>query len=99
MLFPNALGSTFNENYYFYTHLPIIHRLLDSRGLIRVEIDKGLSGSDPNVPPAFVFAVHLMFNSVEVVHEAFKIVGRELLGDISNFTDSKLQVQISEVVS
>lgn len=99
MLYPNAPGSKFDENYYMEKHLPLVHQLLDPRGLVRVEIDRGISASDPNAPPPFVFAAHLMFNSVDAVHEAFKIAGGELMGDIPNYTDIKPQAQISEIVS
>jgi hypothetical protein len=35
---------------------------------------------------------------VEEVHEGFKASGREIMGDIPNFTDIKPTFQISEIV-
>jgi uncharacterized protein (TIGR02118 family) len=40
----------------------------------------------------------LYFDTVEHVHEAFKTHGREIMGDIKNYTDIQPQFLISEVV-
>ena len=76
----------------------MVNKNMGNRGLIKVEVDKGVSGPDPSEPAPFVAIAHLTFNTVEEVHEAFKAVGREVMGDIPNFTDIKPTVQISEIV-
>ena len=99
MLYPNEPGKKFDVDYYLNKHMPMVHRLLEPMGLIRTEAEKGVSGSDPNAPAPFLVTEHLIFNSVEEVHEAFIAHGRELMGDISNYTDVKPQVQIGEIIS
>ena len=96
--YPNEQGKKFNWEYYINTHLPLAHEHLDPRGLIRLEVDKGVSAPDPSAPPPFVAFGYLTFNTVEEVHEAFKAVGRPVMGDIRNFTDIKPTIQISEVL-
>ena len=98
VLYPNEPGSKFDESYYMEKHIPMVKQQLASRGLVRVEVNKGISGSDPNAPAPFIFIANLVFNTVEEVHEAFKATGREVMGDIPNYTDIKPQIQISEMV-
>ena len=98
VLYPNEESKKFDMNYYTGNHLPLIHSRLDSMGLLRTESERGVSSADPNVPAPFVAVSVLYFSTVEEVHEAFKTHGRELLGDIPNYTDISPQFQISEIV-
>ena len=96
--YPNESGKKFDWDYYMSTHIPLVHEHLDSLGLIKCEVDKGLSAPDPSAPPAFIAVAHLTFNTVDEVHEAFKAVGRPVMGDIPNYTDIQPTIQISEIV-
>ena len=98
VIYPNQPGSKFDLNYYTEKHIPMVKERLTPLGLIRVEVDKGISAPDPNAPAPFIAMGHLIFNSVEEVHEAFKATGRELMGDIPNYTDIQPQIQISEML-
>jgi len=99
MLYPNQTGSKFDQTYYAEKHVPMATRQLRPHGLVRVEIDKGISAADPNAQAPFVAITHLFFNTVDDVHNAFKAVGRPVMGDIANFTEVRPQIQISEMVS
>ena len=96
--YPNEPGKKFDWDYYLNTHGPLVQQNMGGRGLIKIEVDKGLSGPDPSAPAPFVAIAHLTFNTVEEVHETFKAVGREVMGDIPNFTDINPTIQISETV-
>ena len=98
VLYPNGEGKKFDMDYYSGKHMPLVHSRLDSMGLLRSEVERGVSSADPSAPAPFVAIGVLYFNRVEEVHEAFKNHGRELLGDIPNFTDIEPQFQISEIV-
>ena len=97
VLYPNQSGSTFDHEYFTQKHIPMARQRLEPLGLVRVETEKGISAADPNAPAPFVAVAHLTFNSVEAVHSAFQAVGREVMGDIPNYTNIQPQVQISEV--
>ena len=97
--YPNEQGKKFDWDYYTNTHLPLVHEHLDSMGLVKLEIDRGLSSADPAAPPPFIAVAHLHFNTVDEVHEAFKAAGRPLMGDIPNYTDIEPTIQISEIVA
>lgn len=98
VLYPNEEGKKFDQEYYMNSHIPMVHRLFDPVGMVRVEIDKGVSGPDPSAPPAFIMIGHLYFNTVEEVHTAFTTHAKEVMGDIPNYTDIQPQIQISEVL-
>ena len=99
VLYANEPGYRFDHDYYMNTYLPLLKEKMTPLGLVRVEIDKGISAPDPNTPPPFVVMGYLVFNSVEEVHNAFKTVGKEVMSHIPNYTDIKPQIQISEMVS
>ena len=95
----NESGKKFDWDYFTGAHNRLVHRELDSRGLIRLEQDKGISSPDPNAPPPFVGLAHLTFNTLEEVHQAFQAAGAAVMGDIPNYTDIEPTIQISEIVA
>ena len=98
VLYPNEEGKKFDMDYYTGKHMPMVQSRLDSMGLLRIEMEKGLSSADPSAPAPFVAIGVLYFNTAEEVHEGFKTHGREIMGDIPNYTDIAPQFQISEIV-
>lgn len=98
VMYPNESGKRFDENYYLNSHIPMVQRLLGPMGLVRGEVDKGVSGTDPNAPPDYIIIGHLYFNTADEVHAAFTTHAREIMGDIPNYTDIRPQIQISETL-
>ncbi|PKB80791.1 MAG: ethyl tert-butyl ether degradation protein EthD [SAR202 cluster bacterium Io17-Chloro-G9] len=96
--YPNEPGKKFDFDYFVGDHMAIVHRELDHRGLVRVEIDKGISAADPSAPAPLIGAAHLIFNTIDEVHAAFMAAGRPVMGDIPNYTDIAPTIQISEMV-
>ena len=98
VMYPNDPAKKFDLDYYLNAHSPMVQRLLEPRGLVRSEIEKGLSGTDPNSPPVYTVVNHLYFNTTEEVHAAFTTHGTEIMGDIKNYTDIEPLIQISETL-
>ena len=98
VLYPNEQGKKFDLDYYVNSHIPMVQRLLGPIGLIRGEVEKGISAADPSQPAPFVVIGHLFFNTTDEVHEGFKTHGREIMGDIKNYTEIQPTFQISETV-
>ncbi len=98
VLYPNEQGKTFDMDYYLNTHIPMVHRLLDPMGLVRSEVEQGVSSADPSAPAPFAATGHLIFNSVEEVHGGFATHGREIMSDIPNYTQISPQIQIAEIM-
>lgn len=97
-LYPNEADKRFDLDYFTGTHMPLVHRRLDDMGLLRSEVERGVSAADPNAPAPFIAVGNLYFNTADEVHEGFKTHGRELMGDTANYTDIRPQIQISELV-
>ena len=90
VLYPR--GGKFDFDYYVKKHMKLVHRLLDSCGLIKTEVDKG----DQTAP--FIAIGHLIFNSTEEMQKALQAHDEELSADLGNFTNIQPQFQISEIV-
>ena len=98
VLYPNEEGKKFDFDYYLNKHLPMVQGLLESMGMQKGEAEKGVSSADPNQPAPFVVVGHLLFETTEQVHAALTTHGREIMGDIKNYTDIQPTFQISEVL-
>jgi uncharacterized protein (TIGR02118 family) len=90
VLYPQ--GGKFDFDYYVNKHMRLVHKLLDSYGLVKTEVDKGIG----TVP--FAAAGHLVFKTIEDMQKALQDHDPELAADLVNFTDVKPQFQISEIV-
>ena len=99
LFFPHDPEKRFDLDYYVNSHMPMVNRLLGPMGLQGDSVDKGVSAPDPKQPAPFVVVGHLLFNSVDEVHQAFITHGSEIMSDLKNYTDITPQIQISEVVS
>ncbi|MCH8800048.1 MAG: EthD family reductase [Chloroflexi bacterium] len=98
VLYPNDEGKKFDHGYWSTTHLTIVQDLLGPMGMVNVDMEKGISGTDPNTPAPFIAVGHLFFNTTDEVHAAFSTHGGAVMGDIPNFTDIEPQLQISETL-
>ena len=82
----------FDFDYYKDKHMKLVHKLMDSYGLVKSEVNKGV-GDSP-----FAAVGHLIFNSMEDMRRALQDHDPELAADVVNFTDVKPQFQISEIL-
>ena len=93
VMYPNEKGKRFDLDYYVHKHMALVHKFLDSAGLVKAEVDKA---ADPNSP--FIGIGHLYFKSMEEFQNGFFTHAADFTADIPNFTDLVPQVQISEIV-
>lgn len=97
VLYPNESGKKFDHDYYARTHMPLVMDRCKRFGLIRYEIDRGLSGGAPGSAAPFISTGRLYFNSVDEFEKAMEAHGAEVLGDVPNYTDIQLQIQVSQM--
>ena len=98
VLYSNAPGTRFDFDYYVHTHVPFSRALLEPSGLIRLEVDRGVSGEEEGSAPGYVCAVHLYFHSARAFYDAMAAHGDALGDDVPNYTDAELEIQVSEMV-
>ena len=82
----------FDFDYYKDKHMKLVHKLLDSYGLVKSEVDKGI-GDSP-----YIAVGHLIFNTAEEMQQALQDHDPELAADVVNFTDVKPKFQVSEIL-
>lgn len=98
VMYPATPGSRFDWDYYLGHHSELSRTLLSSRGLVKVEIDKGIGGFPPGAPPPYHAVGHLFFRTLVELEKALAATAAEFVADESNYTDCPSVVQISEVV-
>jgi len=77
--------------------MELVKKLLKPFGLIKTEVDRGISGGGGQSPP-YVCVGHLYFKSKDSYDKAVAEVGSIMRGDIKNFTDVTPIRQISEIL-
>jgi uncharacterized protein (TIGR02118 family) len=89
VLYPTTEGHVFDHDYYRDRNVPLA---LETWGLERAEIDRGLDGP-------YVAAFHFRFDSPEAMSAALPSSGSaNVTADVANNTNITPVVQISEIV-
>jgi uncharacterized protein (TIGR02118 family) len=92
--YPAGQGRTFDMDYYLKTHIPLFQNRMGS-AMKTIRVSRGIGGSTPRAPAAFVAMVHATFDSAEVFASAFAPHSAELQGDAPNYTNIQPVVQSS----
>jgi len=95
-MYPNQERVGFDLNYYRTKHMELVKKLLKPFGLIKTEVDSGISGGGGQ-PPPYICVGQLYFEAKDGYDRAVAEVGSIIRGDIPNFTDVKPIRQISEI--
>ena len=98
VMYPVTPVSRFDWDYYLGQHRELARSLLTSRGLVRTEIDRGIGGLPPGVPPPYHAIGHLFFRTMAELESALEATTAEFVADERNYTNVPSVVQISEVV-
>ena len=97
VMYPNQSNARFDFNYYKTVHMDIVKKHLKPFGLIKTDVDKGISGGGDQ-PAPYICIGNLYFESREGYDQGIAEVGTLIRGDISNFTDITPVRQISEIL-
>lgn len=96
--YPHQTDAIFNYEYYVQNHMKLVKDRLSEGGLVRAEVDKAIAGGNPKEPAPYLGICHMYFNSLEDFQKGIGTHGREIMGDIPNYTNVQPQIQISEIV-
>ena len=97
-LYPNRPDAKFDFDYYVATHVPLFKKRMEPFGLVRVEIDRGVPGPMPDLPPPFLMVFHCVFQSLDGFQKGFAAHAQEIVADIPKFTNIQPQIQLSEIL-
>jgi uncharacterized protein (TIGR02118 family) len=97
--YPAAGEARFDPQYYLDKHIPLVKQLLTPFGLTKVEVDEGLSGAAPGIPPNYRFVARMYFETIEGFQAALPAVGSEIFNDIPHYTDIPVELMVSKTLS
>jgi uncharacterized protein (TIGR02118 family) len=97
VMYPNEDGARFDFDYYRTRHMSLAMEHLGPFGLIRTEVNRGLSGGGGQ-PAPYICIGNLYFNSAEGYERGIAQAGAVLRGDIPNFTNVTPIRLISEIL-
>ena len=97
VMYPNVAGARFDHEYYRDKHMPLVQQLL-GESCSYYTIDKGLSGSEAGSAPAYIAMCHIFSQSTEIYASGMDRSGKDILADISHYTDLQPVIQVSDVV-
>ena len=97
VFYPSGKGE-FDMEYYLNTHIPLVEKLMEPYGLVKVEVDKGIGGGGPGEAAPFTTVAQMVFNSMEDFQKGSEAHESEFAADLKNFTDIKPFFQVSEIV-
>ncbi|MDZ7705400.1 MAG: EthD family reductase [Trueperaceae bacterium] len=96
VLYPKQEGTHFDFDYYTDKHIPMLGEVAKPFGLERAEVDRAVSGADPNADAPYFALTHLYFRETDGFSLTLRAHRDKLLGDIRNFTDVQPQIVTSE---
>ncbi len=97
VMYPNQEDARFDFDYYRTKHMDLVQANLSSFGLIKTEVDKGISGGGEQ-PAPYICVGNLYFESKEGFDKGMADVGAILRADIPKFTNVTPIRQISEIL-
>jgi len=97
VMYPNQEGVKFDLDYYRTKHMELVKQLLKPFGLIKTEVDKGISGGGQE-PAPYVCVGHLYFETRDGYDRGVAEKSSMIRGDIPNFTKVTPIRQISEIL-
>jgi uncharacterized protein (TIGR02118 family) len=97
VMYPNEEEAEFDYEYYKSTHMKLVEEHLKPFGVIKTEVDKGVSGGGDE-PAPYICIGHLYFETRDGYDKGIAEKGAILRGDIPNFTNVTPIRQISEVL-
>jgi uncharacterized protein (TIGR02118 family) len=93
-----AAGQTFDLDYYLKTHMPMVGRLWGPAGMKSSQVLQGV-GTPNGADVAQNIIALLDFESLDAFKAAARAHGKEVLGDVPNFTDAEAVIQFNEQLS
>ncbi|MCR9124541.1 MAG: EthD family reductase [Rhodobacteraceae bacterium] len=96
VIYPIGESTHFDFDYYLETHMPMVATHMGAH-IERTLVTRGLAGG-PDQPPATYAVASMVFADMDALNAAMA-AGGPVIADIPNFTDTKPQMLIGEVVA
>lgn len=96
VMYPETEGARFDLDYYMKTHMPLVASRGQDIGLQSYQVMRGTGA--PGGKPIYRVVAHLTVSSLQAFHSGMETHGKEIMGDIPNFTDIRPVIQFNETV-
>ncbi|MCH8845050.1 MAG: EthD family reductase [SAR324 cluster bacterium] len=97
VMYPNENGAQFDFDYYRATHIKMAEEAMRPFGLVRVIVEKGVSGG-AGQPAPYICVTHLFFEREEGYEQSIEAHGPKLRADFVNYTNLSPVRLFSEVL-
>jgi uncharacterized protein (TIGR02118 family) len=97
VLYPNGDDATFDWSYYSDQHLGLLAERYGPHFAKEPEVARGVAGLPKGEAPYLASAV-MYFADQEALDAAMRAGGRDVIDDITNFTNTRAVMQVDEVV-
>ncbi len=97
VIYPAKDGASFDMDYYLKTHVPMVGARWKACGLQDAKVLRG-AGAPGGAASAFLVIALLTFASAPEFQRAVEQHGKEILGDIPNFTNVQPVIQVNDVM-
>jgi uncharacterized protein (TIGR02118 family) len=97
VMYPAQDGARFDMDYYLKTHMPLVAARWKSCGLRETKVLRGVAAS-AGATPAFPVIAVLSFDTAEAFQRAVEQHGKEIMGDVANFTTIQPVIQVNDVL-
>ena len=98
VLYPHTEGARFDLDYYVKKHMALVASRGQDLGLQSYQVLSGLDAPGGG-KPAYRVIANLTVSSVQAFQSGMETHGKEIMGDIPNYTDIQPVIQFSETVS
>lgn len=98
VMYPATANATFDMEYYREKHVPMVGDRWGNMGLREAKILQGVGAPGGGTATYSVIAL-LTFESVDALQQALELHGREIVGDIANFTNVTPIIQVNNVLT
>ncbi|HEU0168894.1 MAG TPA: EthD family reductase [Chloroflexota bacterium] len=95
--YPAREGATFDFDYYRTKHLPMVMSHIGPSAK-RAEVGRGVAGAAPGAPSPYMAIGQIWIEGLERLGAALQNHGREIMGDVPNYTNIEPVVSIDEVL-
>ena len=93
MMHPNHNDPRFDIDYYRNQHMSLVREKYAPYGLLDLEIDEAICKESKN-STAYLVVGYMLFNSIKQFYQSYQAAGKDIVSDLSHFSDITSVVQI-----